>query len=467
MVWNKYMNYKEAKALKEKLIKGEPIADEYKKSPWDEDMDDENDGEYEMECFKAGTHIDSQGEKEEYTEEDLKEIAAQYNLQKEARPAPLIVGHSSMEAGHDDQAPAFGWGDSAEVRGSSLFMKFKQVPPEMKRLIKTGAYRNRSISLYEDGRIRHCALLGAVQPALELKPVTSFSDGSKYKTYEYSEECNTMADEKKIEDMQKKLNWYEKIFSIFDSDIKSFKDHAEVGTWPKDATAEQSKLEKGGESEEEGESKTKELSEDETAEQSAKERGTDKEPEAVKIETTKQAQADTKDRAAQANEEAMALKGQVEALTKQVATLTAALQNQGKEMEEMGNKAFCESLIKSGKLRPADLEMVLNTMDDKAQVDSIRNYSEEGKPSSLEQYKQYLLKQPKVCEFMEILPQNRRVDAEIPFSKSFDELLTEKMKANPKMEYAAAYKEVAKENPNHPEVKEMAEEMKNLRPMSE
>jgi hypothetical protein len=119
-----------------------------------------------IEVFRAGTHTDSKGVTVSFTAADLDEMAA--NTVK-LGPAPAVLGHPK----HND--PAYGWGQ-AKREGDSLFVKFDDINPAFEAGVASGAYRNRSVSVYKDPahgwRVRHVGWLGASPPAIDgLKPL--------------------------------------------------------------------------------------------------------------------------------------------------------------------------------------------------------------------------------------------------------------------------------------------------------
>jgi hypothetical protein len=97
---------------------------------------------------------------------DLEQMAANHAL----GAAPAVLGHPK----HDD--PAYAWVDGYKVDGSSLYAKFNDINPAFDAGVASGAYRNRSVSVYKDAaqgwRVRHVGWLGAVPPAIDgLKPL--------------------------------------------------------------------------------------------------------------------------------------------------------------------------------------------------------------------------------------------------------------------------------------------------------
>jgi hypothetical protein len=116
-----------------------------------------------IEVFRAGTHTDSKGRSCTFTESDLDQMVSNLVL----GAAPAVLGHPK----HDD--PAYGWvkADGAKRDGTSLFVKFEDINPAFETSVVSGAYRNRSVSVFNDKdagwRIRHVGWLGAAPPAIE------------------------------------------------------------------------------------------------------------------------------------------------------------------------------------------------------------------------------------------------------------------------------------------------------------
>lgn len=114
-----------------------------------------------VEVFKAGNHVTSAGVPCTFTRADLDQMAANHAL----GAAPAVLGHPK----HD--APAYAWVGEYKRDGDSLFAKFKDINPAFEQGVKTGAYRNRSVSAYKDKacgyRVRHVGWLGAAPPAID------------------------------------------------------------------------------------------------------------------------------------------------------------------------------------------------------------------------------------------------------------------------------------------------------------
>ena len=133
-----------------------------------------------IEIARAGTFTDSLGREQTFTAGDLDAIARRYDPQK--RDAPLTFGHPAS-----DSAPAFGWAEQLKSEGGKLFARFRDVPEKVRELVAGGHYRHVSMSLMPDRvSLRHVALLGAAQPAIDGLAAVEFKDGGDAITVDFA-----------------------------------------------------------------------------------------------------------------------------------------------------------------------------------------------------------------------------------------------------------------------------------------
>ncbi len=133
-----------------------------------------------IEIARTGTFTDSSGRPQTFTAGDLDAIARRYDPQK--RDAPLCFGHPQS-----DRAPAFGWVDRLRSEGGKLYASFSRVPDEVRDLVAKGHYRHVSMSLMPDRvSLRHVALLGAAQPAIDGLAAVEFKDGGDAITVDFA-----------------------------------------------------------------------------------------------------------------------------------------------------------------------------------------------------------------------------------------------------------------------------------------
>ncbi|MNX34297.1 hypothetical protein D3C86_645400 [compost metagenome] len=119
-----------------------------------------------VEVFKAGSHIDSKDRPITFSQADLDQMIENHKL----GAAPAVIGHPKMDS------PAYAWVAELKREGDSLFARFDDINPAFEAGVKSGAYRNRSVSVFPDKdhgwRMRHVGWLGGKAPAIEgLQPV--------------------------------------------------------------------------------------------------------------------------------------------------------------------------------------------------------------------------------------------------------------------------------------------------------
>ena len=127
-----------------------------------------------FEIFRAGTHTDNNGRRITISADDLAATAAAYNTA--AHEAPVVVGHPKTDA------PAYGWVGSLKAEGNSLLADFAQMDAAFAEQVRQGRYKKVSASFYQPDApanpapgkwsLRHVGFLGAHPPAVKgLKPI--------------------------------------------------------------------------------------------------------------------------------------------------------------------------------------------------------------------------------------------------------------------------------------------------------
>lgn len=120
-----------------------------------------------IEVFKAGTHTDSSGLEQSFSEKDLRDIVKNFDAEVSA---PAVIGHPKS----DD--PAWGWVDKLKVESGKLLANFRQLVPAFVEAVQKGRYRKISVKLRQadEGagwQLIHVGFLGAAAPAVGgLKP---------------------------------------------------------------------------------------------------------------------------------------------------------------------------------------------------------------------------------------------------------------------------------------------------------
>lgn len=130
-----------------------------------------------IEVFRAGTHTDSKGRSCTFTEADLDQMVTNVALGS----VPAVLGHPK----HND--PSYAWvkPGGAKREGASLFVKFEDINPDFQAGVDSGAYRNRSVSVYQGKdvgwRMAHVGWLGAAPPAIDgLAPLNYSAEVDAY-----------------------------------------------------------------------------------------------------------------------------------------------------------------------------------------------------------------------------------------------------------------------------------------------
>lgn len=151
-----------------------------------------------IEIARTGTFTDSAGHPQTFTAGDLDAIARSYDPAK--RDAPLCFGHPQT-----DKAPAYGWVEKLKSEGGKLYANFSQVPEQVRALVDAGHYRHVSMSLMPDRvSLRHVALLGAAQPAIDGLAAVEFADGDDAITVDFT--ATTQGeDSMTVEELQRQI----------------------------------------------------------------------------------------------------------------------------------------------------------------------------------------------------------------------------------------------------------------------
>ncbi|MGB5109782.1 MAG: hypothetical protein WBO07_08440 [Formosimonas sp.] len=134
-----------------------------------------------IEIFRAGSHVDAKGVPCEFTQAHLDEMI------KNTQPAtaPIVIGHPTTDA------PAYGWNASLSRDGDVLFAKFDQVNSEFAELVKSGAYKKRSIKAAKNANgefyVAHVGFLGAAAPAIKGLADVQFAAVDDAQVFEFAQ----------------------------------------------------------------------------------------------------------------------------------------------------------------------------------------------------------------------------------------------------------------------------------------
>lgn len=173
-----------------------------------------------IEIARTGTFADSSGRLQTFSESDLSEIAKSYNPDK--RDCPLVFGHPKTDA-----APAFGWMSDIKTENGKLLAQFASVPDEVKEIVAKGHYRHVSMSLMPDRvTLRHVALLGAAQPAIDGLKAIELRHADDSITVDFSTQPGkeTMTEQ----ELQRKIGQLEEQLKALQTENAALKDQAKT-----------------------------------------------------------------------------------------------------------------------------------------------------------------------------------------------------------------------------------------------
>jgi hypothetical protein len=133
-----------------------------------------------VEVFRSGTHTDSSGNRQEWTDAHLDQIVANFDANDSA---PVVIGHPKTDS------PAWGWVESLKRDGSGLFVKFHKLTPKFIEWAKGGHVRNRSVKILSTPKgykLGHVGFLGAAPPAIEGLAPLQFDASQPGQVFEFA-----------------------------------------------------------------------------------------------------------------------------------------------------------------------------------------------------------------------------------------------------------------------------------------
>lgn len=133
--------------------------------------------------IKPGTFTSVEGKKVTFSLADLEAAAAAYDPEND--PAPLVIGHPTLEA------PAYGWAKSLRVEDGHLIAEPDpaKLEPAFAEAVRAGRYRKVSGRFYQPDSphnprpgtyyLQHIGFLGASAPAVKGLGTVNFADAGE------------------------------------------------------------------------------------------------------------------------------------------------------------------------------------------------------------------------------------------------------------------------------------------------
>jgi len=157
-----------------------------------------------IEIFRLGRHTDVNGVVVEFGQAEAEGLIAGYDAG--ANPAPMVVGHPSLDA------PAYGWVTGLALDGDAIVAECGQIEPQFAELHRAGRFKKVSATFYPPAHsanpkpdswyLKHVGFLGAAAPAVKgLKLAQFAADIEGAVTIETTKET-TMSDEDKLKTAQ-------------------------------------------------------------------------------------------------------------------------------------------------------------------------------------------------------------------------------------------------------------------------
>lgn len=284
-----------------------------------------------FEIFKSGTRTDNNGRTVTITEADVAQVAAAYD--PKLHEAPLVIGHPKTDA------PAYGWVGGLQADGGVLSADFAQMDDDFVGLVQSGRYKKVSASFYPPDSpnnpkpgswyLRHVGFLGAQPPAVKGLSAINFAEDDVY--VEFSEYAHRRA----ASIFRRLREWLIEQYDTATADKVvadwEIRDIDEMADW----------------------------------------KPTDSEPAfADPINPDLKPNHDEKETSMSPEEQLAAEKAAREAAEKKAAAAEAELKHLQDEQEKdlrdgahQQNAEFAEGLVKEGRLKPADKDLVVQVLD--------------------------------------------------------------------------------------------------------
>lgn len=334
--------------------------------------------------FRPGTHTDVSGKTLSFGEAELEASAKAYD--PALHEAPLVVGHPAIDA------PAYGWVASLALSQAGLDALPRQVDPAFAELVRAGRFKKISASFYLPDApanpapgvyyLRHVGFLGAAAPAVKgLKPVAFAAGETGVVEFSACGEGDARAERQNAGLWRQLREWLIGKFGLEEADraVPGYR----VET-VEDAAREEPR--------------------EDQAQPAFAEGGAAKPKPTAKAEEDN---VDQKDKAALEAAQARLAEEQAKLKADQAAfaELQAKVKTARRGEIHAEHVAFCEGLVKEGRLLPANKTAAVALLDNLAASGAVLEFAEEngGKAAkaALESMKDMLKAQPVAVDFTE------------------------------------------------------------------
>ena len=391
--------------------------------------------------FAGGKQTDSHGITHDGDEMIDKAIQL---FDPEYHEPPLTVGHP------EDNSPAFGWvaalrkvtrniKDGSKV--NVLMARFKDVVPEFAQAVRQGLYKKRSASFYPDGRLRHVGFLGGMPPAVKGLADLKFGE---------SDQCTVFSDALGLSDA----------LELEDGDSSA---HSQ----PASPTAEVSCLMEQGEGMVTARAQTGSaaLNVNHTEENGNKEGQNmpyteehlqtllEQQRERFTAEFEEKLQKSISDFSERLNQVAQEAARKIEDAREQGRREAAAdfAEQRRRDRESARKKEIAEFItngIQSGQILPAWEKLGLAQFMESLEVEQAFHFAEGKRETPYQWFRNFMAELPRTVNFGEFATRAKNVAASGSAGQQLNDLVSRKMKDNPKLDYMSAFSEVQRENPD-------------------
>lgn len=302
-----------------------------------------------------------------FSEDQLKAVADKYD--PSLHEAPLVIGHPKSDN------PAYGWVKAIEFEDGDLYIDPDQVQPEFAEMVEQGSFKKRSAAFYPPNSprnpvpgsyyLRHVGFLGAQAPAIKGLKEVEFSEDDDLITIEFGEESGWS-----LRTIANVLR------GVREMVVEKF------GREEADKTVPNYQIE------------------------SLADAGTREIEKSLKNTSPAFSEPHSEEKEMKTNEELEAEESRLKTERAEFAEEQKTLKKQQAALAKAGSVAFCEGLVKQGKLLPAHKDFAVEFMCGLSDETTIEFGEGDNKKTQtqLESFKGFLSGMPNLIEFGEVAP---------------------------------------------------------------